>query len=78
MFDVRAEPELRSAVTEIAYGAGHVGIAMLVDAHGVAVGEAEQFGDSVGVQQVIRIDCSTHARRLLLEADLSDVGGRFP
>ena len=43
------EPEFRAPIAEIAHRAGHVGIAMLVDAHRVAMGESEHIGHAIRI-----------------------------
>lgn len=47
--DLRSKPELDPALPEIEYGVGHIVIALLVLKDGVAVREAEDFGDAFGV-----------------------------
>jgi hypothetical protein len=54
--DLGSKPELDPAFPEIEYGGGHVVIALLVLEDGVAVREAEDFGHTFGVDQVLGRD----------------------
>jgi hypothetical protein len=54
--DLWAKPNGRAAVAEGHDRAWHVGIPTLVTADAVAVGKAEEFGDAVRVEEVLRPD----------------------
>jgi hypothetical protein len=41
LLDLWAEPELHTALAEVNHGAGHIRVAVLVDAHGVVPRDAE-------------------------------------
>jgi hypothetical protein len=60
-FDVGLEPDLHPSVAEIEHRPWHVRIPVLVEAHGVAVGKAEQVGYAVGVDEIIDVDSLAHA-----------------
>ena len=53
LLDLGPEPQLDSTLTKVEYGSRHVFVAVLVDADGVVVGKAEQFGDAVGVEEIV-------------------------
>jgi len=59
-FDLWPKPELHTAVAELANGARHVRVAMLIHAHRVAVGEAEKLGDTVRVEEIVNVYLATH------------------
>ena len=58
--DVGLEPHLHPSVAEIQDRPWHVRISMLVDADGVAVGEAKQVGNAIGVDQIVDVDSLAH------------------
>jgi hypothetical protein len=60
-FDLSTEPELHPAVAEVDCGPGHVVVALLVLADGIAVGEAEDVCDPLCVEQILRIHLGAHA-----------------
>jgi hypothetical protein len=70
-FHLETKPELDAPVTELADGARHIGISVLVDANGIPVGESEEFRDSVRVEEVIDVYLSAHSPRLLQYSDPS-------
>jgi hypothetical protein len=53
LLDLRAKPEFHAAFTEIDDRAGHVGVALLVDAHRVVARVAKDLGDAVSVDEVV-------------------------
>jgi hypothetical protein len=59
--DFVLQPKLGSPITELSHGSGHVRIAVLVDAYGVAVCQTEEFGDSVRVKEIVDVHFSAHA-----------------
>jgi hypothetical protein len=63
-FYLRTGPEHRPAGAEVDDGAGHVGIPVLVLADRVAVSEAEDLSDVVGVDQILDEDAARHGKRL--------------
>jgi hypothetical protein len=63
--DLRAQPELDSAVTEVQDRPRHVCVPMLINAHGVSVSKPEQLRDAVGIHQIVEVHLSAHGRRLL-------------
>jgi hypothetical protein len=62
--DLRAKPELDSAVAEVDDGTRHIVIPALVETDAVAVGKAERIGDSLRVHQVFRSYEWSHSTRL--------------
>jgi hypothetical protein len=48
--DLRAEPELDPSRAEVEDRSGHVAVATLVLADRIAVGQAEDVGNSLGVE----------------------------
>lgn len=62
--DLRAKPEFHAAFAEIYDGAGHVGIAVLVDAHGVVARDAEDLGDAVSVNEIVNDNRPRHALQI--------------
>lgn len=65
MLDLGPEPEHWPAPAKVDDRTGHVRVARLVLADGVSVGETEDLGDIVGVDQVIDEDSSGHEKSLL-------------
>ena len=59
--DLGSEPELAAPRTHVDYGSWHVGIAPLVAADGVELGEAEHRGDGGRVDQVVNINAASHS-----------------
>jgi hypothetical protein len=62
----RPEPELDSSFAEIENGSRHVGISMLVDAHGVSMGQPKHVGNSLRVDQLFDRNLLGHGNRLHL------------
>jgi len=62
-FDLGSEPEPWPTATEVNHRPRHVGITRLVLADGVSVGETEDLGYIVGVDEVIHEDSSGHNKR---------------
>jgi hypothetical protein len=60
-FNVRPEPDLDAAVAEVEDRPWHVQVPVLVDADGVAVGEAQELSYAVGVDEIVDVDSLTHA-----------------
>ncbi len=59
-FDLGAQPELRPAAAEIDHRTRHVLVAGLVLAHGVAVRQPKNRGDSLRIDEVINVDFASH------------------
>ena len=57
---LRLQPELDATVPEIQDRPRHVGVPVLIHADRVAVGESEDLGHAVGVEEVIEVYVSTH------------------
>lgn len=68
--DLGPEPEHRPAAAEVNNRPGHLGVSRLILAHGVSVGQTEDLGNVVGVDQVIEKNASGH------EIELTRVSGR--
>lgn len=64
-FDLGSQPELHAALTEVDCRSGHICVALLVLADGVAVGEVEDVGDTLCVKQILRVDLRAHFRTSL-------------
>jgi len=58
--DLRAQPQTGPTRSEVKHGAWHIGVASLVVADGVAVGEAEDPCDVVGVDELVERDSVRH------------------
>jgi hypothetical protein len=58
--DFGSEPKLDAAAAQLDDRARHVGVASLVEAHAVAVGEAESVGDQLRVDQVVGLHEWSH------------------
>ena len=58
--DFGAEPESGSASAAVEEGAGHLGVAALVEVDGGGVGESEELGDVVRVDEVVDVDPAAH------------------
>jgi hypothetical protein len=52
LLDPRTKPQFAAALSEVHHGSRHVRVPMLVSAHAVGMGEAEQVGDPTGFDQV--------------------------
>ena len=61
--DLGAQPKLCAAAAETDDRAGHVRVAPLVLAHCVAMRKAEDLGDAVCVNEVVRIDPGRHVHQ---------------
>ena len=61
-FNIGLEPDLDAPVAEVEDWSGHVWIPVLVDAHGVAMGQAKELCHGIGVDQVIDVDSLAHPR----------------
>jgi len=72
VLDLRPEPELGPTTTEIHDGSGHVHVAVLIDADRVGMGEAEDAGHIMSVDEVFGSNDRRHALRLLRGSDPSD------
>jgi hypothetical protein len=66
---LRTEPELDSALAEIDYRLRHILVFALVLKDGVAVGEVEDVGHSLRIEEVFRSDSGGH------RDDPTSVGG---
>ena len=55
-FYLRTEPQQWTVRTKVYDGPRHVRVTTLVGAHGVAVGKAEEVGDLLRIDQVLRAD----------------------
>jgi hypothetical protein len=64
LLDLRAEPELHAALAQVDDRAGHVRVAVLVDAHGVVARDAEDLRDAMSVEEVIDDDSPRHALQI--------------
>ena len=51
-----SQPEPRSGSTEVDYWSGHVGIALLVSAHGVAMSQTKDLRYLLGIDQILGPD----------------------
>ena len=58
--DFWPEPQLDAPLSEVERRLRHVLIAMLVDADGVGVAQAEQLGDVMSVDEFVDIDLPAH------------------
>jgi hypothetical protein len=76
-FNLGTQPELDSTIAELAYRPRHVVVPVLVHAYRVAVGKTEELGYPVRVEQVVHVNLSAHASRLLQYSDPSEPGGRL-
>jgi hypothetical protein len=76
--DLGAEPEPWTTRTEIEDRPWHVRPPALVLADGVSMGEAQDPGDIVGVDELIKQDSSSHIASLHRLADGSRRLGRLP
>lgn len=64
------QPEHRPARPEVHDWARHVGVARLVVAHRIAVSEAKDRGDVVGIDEVFNEDSARHNKSLHVSADI--------
>jgi len=76
--DLRSEPQARSAAAEVEDWARHVGIAMHVLAHGVAMGEPQYPGDVMRVNQIVEEHAAGHQTSLHPRADGERTRVSFP
>jgi hypothetical protein len=60
-FDLGSEPQLRAAAAEVNHGAGHLVVARLVLADGIAVCKAKELSHALGVNEVVDVDLAAHA-----------------
>ena len=67
--DFRTEPEHRPSRAEVDDRTGHVRVARLILADSVSVGETQDLGDVVSVDQVVDEDSSRHGKSLRRLAD---------
>jgi hypothetical protein len=67
--NLRAEPQLDAAFTEIDHGPWHVDVLPLVLEDGIAVREAEKVRHALGVDEILRFHPRRHS------ADPTSVGG---
>lgn len=58
--DLRTEPKLDTILPEIEDWAWHVGVAMLIDADAVVVGEPQQLGDLACIDEVLDRNFAAH------------------
>src|SRR5206468_12468341 len=63
-FDARPRPELSPPLPEVQDGTRHVGISALIKADAVAMGEAQDLGDDLSVDQVLGSDLRCHPDRV--------------
>ena len=61
LLDLRAKPESRPAGAKVEHRPWHIWVTPLIEAHGVPLGQPQQFGDTHGVDQVFRTDLGRHA-----------------
>jgi excisionase family DNA binding protein len=71
--DLGAKPEFHPALAEVDHRAGHVGVAVLVDAHSVVACDAEDLGDPVSVNEIVDDNRPRHAFQIT-----SVLGGETP
>jgi hypothetical protein len=76
-FYLRSQPELDATIAKLPNRTRHIAIPMLIDADGVAVGEAEEFRDAVRVKEVIYVYLPAHRVRLLQYSDPSEPRDRL-
>jgi hypothetical protein len=67
--DVRSQPETRSTGAKIEDRTRHVGVAVEILAHGVAVSESKDPSDVVRVNQVVDEHATGHESSLHVAAD---------
>jgi hypothetical protein len=60
--DLRTEPEHAPPASKVDDGAGHVGVAVLVDAHRVGRGEPEDVGNPARIDEVFGSNERRHIR----------------
>ena len=72
LLDLRAEPELDPAFSEIDGRPWHVCVPLLVLTDSVAVSEIEDVRDTLCINEVVDRDSPDHPSSLQLEADPSD------
>ena len=65
-FDLGPKPELQSAFAEVDNRARHVGVTTLVLADGVAVGQAQEVRNGLGVEKVFGRNQRSHVAILQL------------
>jgi hypothetical protein len=67
--DLGTQPEARTTRTKIEYRSRHVRVSALVLAHGVAVRQAKDPSDLVGVDELVDCDSPGHEASLHPSAD---------
>jgi hypothetical protein len=68
-FHLGTKPQARTTTAKIEDWTRHVRVAVLILAHGVAVGQAEDPGHVASVHEVVNKDSSRHAASLHVTAD---------
>jgi hypothetical protein len=76
--DFGSQPEARTTAAEIEDRARHVRIPVQILADRIAVGESEDSGDVVCVDQVIEMDTARHDASLHVVADVAYGCERIP
>ena len=63
-FDLGSDPELASTRSHVHDRSRHIGVSLLVHAHGVPMRDSKHQRDRLGVDQVSGVDASAHRSRL--------------
>lgn len=61
-FDLWTKPELDATLPKVNYRLGHIVVPTLILEHGVAMGEAEDIGDALRIEEVFGCDSRGHSR----------------